>query len=93
MGSHALISPTAGSGHHHRDLPAYQQLYGNRHATLPGVQRLSSTLVMKNVVENRPRPYKDRRGPTPHGLGVMRRTTTHRASRRGPLWQRPPPYS
>jgi DNA-binding Lrp family transcriptional regulator len=39
-----------------RELPAYQKLYGNRLATLPGVQRLSSTLVMKSVVENRPLP-------------------------------------
>jgi DNA-binding Lrp family transcriptional regulator len=38
------------------DLPAYQELYDNRLATLPGVQRLSSTLVMKSVVENRPLP-------------------------------------
>ena len=34
------------------DLPAFQQLYDDRLATLPGVQRLSSTLVMKSVVEN-----------------------------------------
>ena len=39
-----------------RDLPAYQKLYDNRLATLPGVQRLSSTLVMKSLVENRPLP-------------------------------------
>ena len=39
-----------------RDLPAYQQLYDDELATLPGVQRLSSTLVMKSVVENRPLP-------------------------------------
>jgi DNA-binding Lrp family transcriptional regulator len=38
------------------DLPAYQELYDERLATLPGVQRLSSTLVMKSVVENRPLP-------------------------------------
>jgi len=38
------------------DLPAFQQLYDSRLATLPGVQRLSSTLVMKSVVENRPLP-------------------------------------
>ena len=38
------------------DLPAFQQLYDNRLATLPGVQRLSSTLVMKSVVENRALP-------------------------------------
>jgi DNA-binding Lrp family transcriptional regulator len=39
-----------------RDLPAFQKLYDERLATLPGVQRLSSTLVMKSVVENRPLP-------------------------------------
>jgi len=39
-----------------RDLPAFQQLYDERLANLPGVQRLSSTLVMKTVVENRPLP-------------------------------------
>ncbi|WP_427019079.1 Lrp/AsnC family transcriptional regulator [Pseudarthrobacter sp. P1] len=39
-----------------RDLPAFQQLYDDRISTLPGVQRLSSTLVMKSVVENRPLP-------------------------------------
>jgi DNA-binding Lrp family transcriptional regulator len=39
-----------------RDLPAFQKIYDDRLATLPGVQRLSSTLVMKSVVENRPLP-------------------------------------
>ncbi|MER5420667.1 Lrp/AsnC family transcriptional regulator [Streptosporangium roseum] len=39
-----------------RDLPAFQRLYDERLTTLPGVQRLSSTLVMKSVVENRPLP-------------------------------------
>lgn len=39
-----------------RDLLAFQQLYDERLATLPGVQRLSSTLVMKNLVDNRPLP-------------------------------------
>jgi DNA-binding Lrp family transcriptional regulator len=38
------------------DLSAFQELYDERLATLPGVQRLSSTLVMKSVVENRPLP-------------------------------------
>lgn len=38
------------------DLQAYQRLYDDRLATLPGVQRLSSTLVMKSVVEARPLP-------------------------------------
>jgi DNA-binding Lrp family transcriptional regulator len=38
------------------DLPAFQQIYDDRLATLPGVQRLSSTLIMKSVVEHRPLP-------------------------------------
>jgi DNA-binding Lrp family transcriptional regulator len=38
------------------DLAAYQQLYDQRLATLPGVQRLTSTLVMKQVVNDRPLP-------------------------------------
>lgn len=38
------------------DLPAFQRLWDERLATLPGVQRLSSTLVMKSVVENRSLP-------------------------------------
>jgi len=39
-----------------RDLSAFQHLYDDRLAALPGVQRLSSTLVMKSVVEDRPLP-------------------------------------
>ncbi|TCN45163.1 DNA-binding Lrp family transcriptional regulator [Rhodococcus sp. SMB37] len=39
-----------------RDLSAYQALYDEQLSALPGVQRLSSTLVMKRVVENRPLP-------------------------------------
>ena len=39
-----------------RDLPAFQQLYDERLATLPGVQRISSTLVMKTIVDDRPLP-------------------------------------
>ncbi|MGI5349860.1 Lrp/AsnC family transcriptional regulator [Streptomyces sp. CA-250714] len=38
------------------DLPAFQRLYDENLATLPGVQRLSSTLVMKHVVHERPLP-------------------------------------
>lgn len=38
------------------DLPDFQQVYDDRLATLPGVQRLSSTLVMKSIAENRPLP-------------------------------------
>ncbi|MCF4123087.1 Lrp/AsnC family transcriptional regulator [Antribacter sp. KLBMP9083] len=38
------------------DLPAFQRLYDDQLATLPGVERLSSTLVMKNVVGDRALP-------------------------------------
>ena len=38
------------------DLEAYQRLYDSRLSTLPSVMRLKSTLVMKNVVQNRPLP-------------------------------------
>ncbi|SES49545.1 DNA-binding transcriptional regulator, Lrp family [Streptomyces sp. yr375] len=38
------------------DLAAFQQLYDGKLAVLPGVQRLTSTLVMKHVVNNRPLP-------------------------------------
>lgn len=38
------------------DLDAYVQLEDDVLATLPGVQRLNSTLVMKNVVSDRPYP-------------------------------------
>jgi DNA-binding Lrp family transcriptional regulator len=37
-----------------RDLPAFQEIYDDQLSTLPGVQRLRSTLVMKTVVDNRP---------------------------------------
>ncbi len=36
-----------------RDLTEFQQVYDERLATLPGVQRLNSTLVMKTLVEDR----------------------------------------
>lgn len=41
------------------DLAAYQRLYDEQLATLPGVQRLTSTLVMKNVVVDRPLPAQE----------------------------------
>jgi DNA-binding Lrp family transcriptional regulator len=37
-----------------RDLPAFQRLYDEQLSALPGVQRLTSTLVMKSVVQDRP---------------------------------------
>jgi len=38
------------------DLTAYQRLQDERLTALPGVQRMTSTLVMKRVVQNRPLP-------------------------------------
>jgi DNA-binding Lrp family transcriptional regulator len=38
------------------DLPAFQRLYDDKLSALPGVQRLTSTLVMKHVVKDRPLP-------------------------------------
>ncbi|MBT0772277.1 Lrp/AsnC family transcriptional regulator [Kineosporia sp. J2-2] len=38
------------------DLTGYQRLYDSELATLPAVQRLTSTLVMKSVVEGRGLP-------------------------------------
>jgi DNA-binding Lrp family transcriptional regulator len=38
------------------DLAAYQQLQDEALAVLPGVARMNSTLVMKQVVDNRPLP-------------------------------------
>ena len=38
------------------DLPAFQRLYDDKLSALPGVQRLTSTLVMKHVVSDRPLP-------------------------------------
>jgi len=39
-----------------KDLAAFQRLYDSTLSALPGVQRLSSTLIMKSVVEDRPLP-------------------------------------
>lgn len=39
-----------------RDLAAFQALYDEKLATLPGVQKLTSTLVMKSIVDGRPLP-------------------------------------
>jgi DNA-binding Lrp family transcriptional regulator len=42
------------------DLAAYQVLRDEKLATLPGVQRLTSTIVMKRVVDDRPLPVSSR---------------------------------
>ena len=38
------------------DLRGFQHLYDTELAILPGVQKLTSTLVMRNIVENRSLP-------------------------------------
>ncbi|MCF7752085.1 Lrp/AsnC family transcriptional regulator [Bacillus subtilis subsp. subtilis] len=43
-----------------RDLAAFRQLYDEHLSALPGVQRLTSTLVMKEVVVDRPLPLSGR---------------------------------
>lgn len=39
-----------------RDQGAFQTLYDESLATLPGIGRMSSTLIMKSVADNRPLP-------------------------------------
>lgn len=39
-----------------RDLPAFQKLYDESLSGLPNVQRLTSTLVMKRVIQDRELP-------------------------------------
>src|ERR1700733_12000052 len=41
-------------------LVSYQALRDEKLATLPGVQRLTSTIVMKRIVEDRPYPTRNR---------------------------------
>ena len=56
------------------DLDAYQTLRDEKLATLPGVQRLTSTIVMKRIVEERPFPLSPpAAGPGPGGVRWRRR--------------------
>jgi len=41
---------------HTRDIDHYQQLRDTHLATLPGVQKLTSTIVMRRIVDQRPLP-------------------------------------
>lgn len=50
------------------DIAAYQSLRDEKLATLPGVQRLTSTIVMKRVVDERPFPIS----PDSHPAGRTR---------------------
>jgi DNA-binding Lrp family transcriptional regulator len=47
-------------------LASYQVLRDSKLATLPGVQRLTSTIVMKSIVDNRPYPTSPPTQPTQH---------------------------
>ena len=44
------------------DLASYQEMRDTKLATLPGVQRLSSTIVMKRIVDDRPYPMMSSSG-------------------------------
>lgn len=46
------------------DLTAYQELRDRKLAALPGVQRLTSTIVMKRIVDDRPYPTLPSAGAT-----------------------------
>jgi len=43
-----------------RDLDSFAALRDQKLATLPGIQRLTSTIVMKRIVDNRPLPLATR---------------------------------
>jgi DNA-binding Lrp family transcriptional regulator len=45
-----------------RDLDSYATLRDQKLAALPGVDRLTSTIVMNRIVENRPLPLATRGG-------------------------------
>src|SRR5262249_2332797 len=47
------------------DIAAYQSLRAAKLATLPGVQRLTSTIVMKRIVDERPFPLSPPHSPRP----------------------------
>jgi DNA-binding Lrp family transcriptional regulator len=49
------------------DLDGYAALRDHSLATLPGVQRITSTIVMKRIVDNRPFPLPGTRGHKAHG--------------------------
>jgi DNA-binding Lrp family transcriptional regulator len=45
-----------------RDLDSFAALRDQKLATLPGIHRLTSTIVMKRIVDNRPLPLTTRGG-------------------------------
>ena len=56
------------------DLTAYQELRDHQLAALPGVQRLTSTIVMKRIVDDRPYPTLPRATATPRRRQPRRAT-------------------
>ena len=49
------------------DLNDYAALRDHKLATMPGVQRITSTIVMKRIVDNRPLPLPGTRSRKAHG--------------------------
>jgi DNA-binding Lrp family transcriptional regulator len=49
------------------DLDGYATLRDHSLATLPGVQRITSTIVMKRIIDNRPFPLTGTRSRKAHG--------------------------
>ena len=61
------------------DLNDYVALRDQKLATLPGVHRITSTIVMKRIVDNRPLPLPPTRGRHPRGAAATpdpQRTTS-----------------
>jgi len=52
------------------DLDDYAALRDHKLATMPGVQRITSTIVMKRIVDNRPLPLPGTRSRTARGAAA-----------------------
>ena len=61
----AALSPAAAQAPTIADIAAYQTLRDEQLATLPGVGRLTSTIVMNRIVDERPYPLAPP-SPRPH---------------------------
>jgi DNA-binding Lrp family transcriptional regulator len=60
------------------DIDDYQRVRDHKLATLPGVQRLTSTIVMKRIMADRPFPVKHGNVWTPPGQGTDESTRRSR---------------
>jgi DNA-binding Lrp family transcriptional regulator len=65
------------------DLTAYQELRDHQLAALPGVQRLTSTIVMKRIVEDRPYPTRPPASARPPAVAKPRSRQPRRSTSRG----------